>query len=93
MAEAQKQPRLPGMVPEKVAEIEDAMEHYRAVRDERMQLTAREGEANEALVKVMQEHKVKEYVSPDGRGKATIITEQKVKAKVSAVKMTGDGEE
>jgi hypothetical protein len=82
------------MVPEKVAAVEDAMEHYRSIRDERMQLSARETEANDKLVKALEEHnKGKEYVSPDGLGKAEIITEVKKKAKVSKVKSTGDDPE
>ena len=85
-----KQGRLPGMVPKAVADIEDAMEEYRTIRDERMAMTQRECEANEKLVKAMRGHHVTEYTSPDGKGKAEIITEQKVRAKVSSVKVSGD---
>lgn len=88
-----KQSRLPGKDFEPIMEIENAMEKYREIRDDRMRLTAREIEANLELVKVMDAHKQKTYTSPDGKGKAEIIIEKKIKAKVSSVKTEGDDPE
>lgn len=56
-----KQGKLPGMVPEPIAAVEKKAEALRQVRLDRMDLTQREVKAQDDLLKVMREHKVKEY--------------------------------
>lgn len=56
-----KQKRLPGMVPKKIAELEDAAEKVRDLQTERMQLQEQEEEARDKLLEIMKQHKLKVY--------------------------------
>jgi len=56
-----KQKDLPGMSDRKIPELHAAAEAYVQVRDERMELTKREVEAKERVLKLMHENRKKEY--------------------------------
>ncbi len=56
-----KQQKLKGMVPEPIAAVEKKADALRDIRLERMDLTQRECKAQDDLLKVMREHKIKEY--------------------------------
>lgn len=58
---ASKQPRLPGIVPPEIAEIEDKAEEVKTLQDERMDTAQRENKAREELLELMKKHKRKNY--------------------------------
>lgn len=53
---------LPGVSNGKIIkEISDAAENYENIRDQRMELTKQEVDANDKLVAVMRKHKIRAY--------------------------------
>lgn len=56
-----KQGKLPGVVPKRIKEIQDAAEALKEIRDERMGLAEAEEQAQEALKAVMKKHGHRAY--------------------------------
>lgn len=56
-----KQERLPGMVPKRIAEIQDAAEELRELRSTRMENAEAEEKAQEKLKGLMKKHGIKAY--------------------------------
>lgn len=56
-----RQPRLPGVVPKEIEEIEDKAEEVRNLQADRMDIQQRETKAREDLLELMKKHKCKEY--------------------------------
>lgn len=86
-----KQTEIPGTERPVIAEIEEACEDYRLLRDQRMSLSEKEAEAKRVLIERMKSHNVKAYRYADQDGverKAAIAEKENVK--VSKVK-TSDG--
>jgi pimeloyl-CoA synthetase len=81
--EKAKQARLPGMVPKKIAEIQDAAEALREVRTERMELGEREEKAQSELVEIMKKHGVKRYAIDE---EYEALVERKERAYVRKIK-------
>lgn len=72
-----KQPRLPGMVPPEIEEIEDKAEEVKNLQEERMDTAQRENKAREELLSLMKKHKRTTY-SLDEKFEVVIeSTEQK----------------
>lgn len=88
-----KQVTIEGTERKAIPAIRKAAETYVEIRDERMELTEREVEANEKLVQVMTKHDVVDYTDEDAQIRVT-IRETKTKAKVATIKQRGadDGE-
>lgn len=89
MAKRKEQTTLPG--PEfqraSIPEVEEAAENYRALRDERMQLAEREGNAKKDLIAAMTAHQVTVFRYDDAEGNERRVTlETKTNAKVGKVK-------
>lgn len=95
MARRQKatQTTIEGTQRKAIPAIRKAAETYVEIRDERMELTEREVEANEKLVAIMTKHDVSDYTDEDAQFRVT-IRETKTKAKVATIKQQGadDGE-
>ena len=93
MARRKKQGTIPGTERTVHADITAAAEAYVEVRDERMEMTENEVEANAKLVAAMKKHDLTEYIDEDAELKVT-LPEKQVKAKVSKIKPKGgdDGE-
>lgn len=58
---SEKQARIPGTEPERVAAVERATADYAAVRDERMGLTEDEVKLKAKLIEVMKQHGLTTY--------------------------------
>lgn len=91
MARAKKadQGTLPG--PEfqrpEIPEVEEAAENYRALRDERMSLSEREGPAKKNLIDKMVSHGITIFRYVDSEGiERRVVLETKTNAKVGKVK-------
>ncbi len=65
MAKTKKQLQIAGTEKKAITEVNAAAEAYVEARDERMALTVREVEAREALITVMQKHKLDVYRDDD----------------------------
>lgn len=61
MVRRPKQLVVPGTELKKIKEVDDAAEGYVDVRDRRMKLTKKEVEAKNALIAVMEKHKLLVY--------------------------------
>jgi len=85
MARRKKQGTIPGTERTVHADITEAAETYVEIRDERMELTANEIDANAALVAAMEEHGLTEYIDEEAELKVT-LPNKKVKAKVARYK-------
>lgn len=83
-----KQQKLAGMVPEPIAAVEKKAELLKDVRLERMDLTQREVKAVDDLLKVMRQHKIKEY-----RIDNTIFCVSPGKDKITIKRVSDDGDE
>jgi hypothetical protein len=86
-----QQTEIPGTERAVIAEVEEACEDYRLLRDQRMALSEKEAEAKARLIDRMKAHSVKAYRYADQDGverKASIAEKENVK--VSKVK-TSDG--
>lgn len=84
---AKRQLRIAGTERKTIADVEEAAEEYREVRDQRMALTKQEGEKQAALVEAMKRHKLTEYKFDDDEGNELTVTfDVKEKAKVSKAK-------
>ena len=91
-----KQKMIEGTEPERIQEVEDSAESYRAIRDKRMTLTEDEVEANANLIEVMEKHNLTTYKTEHGQ--VVTIVPGKKKAKVKSVDTgeeaeSGNGEE
>ena len=62
-----RQQKIPGTERTKHADIEKAADHYAEIRDERMELTEREGKAQESRLAAMKKHGIESYKLDDGR--------------------------
>ena len=90
---SRKQGYLPGTEPETIAEIEQAADSFRRLRDERMELTRDEVQAQENLLRVMKKHGRREYRYEDGSTRFLVeIVESAEKVKVKA-EASGEAEE
>jgi glutamyl/glutaminyl-tRNA synthetase len=79
-----KQGTLTGMEDRALSELESKAEEYAEVRDERMQLTEREGELNDDLLALMKKHKKAEY--HHGEVHCWVkATDEKVKVKIGEI--------
>ncbi|MCI0443018.1 hypothetical protein L0152_07350 [bacterium] len=78
----QKQARLPGTEETLIKEIVDAAEAYKELRDERMELTKRESDAQQALLNAMRRNDLDEY-NFDGLRCYIIHGKDKVKVRSS----------
>jgi hypothetical protein len=76
-----RQARIKGTEPAQHLDIVEAAERYIEIRDERMELTEREIEANTALVAAMERHGLTDYVDEEAEIHV-IIPATKAKAKV-----------
>lgn len=76
-----KQQKIEGFKPPEIAEVEQAAERYREIRDERMRLAKEESEENRKLVEIMQKHGIDKYRLEDG-SVAELVEETTLKAKV-----------
>lgn len=90
---SRKQQEIPGTERPSVPEVDDKAEEYRLVRDERMKLSTKEGEAKKAMITAMQNNglQVYQYIDSDGNER-TVKLENKINAKVAKVKSTGGGD-
>ena len=79
MAKRAKQQNIPGTEPEVHADIEEAADRYREIRDNRMELTKEEGKAKAALLAAMNAHSVDAYQLEDG---AVVTVSEKKDVKV-----------
>jgi hypothetical protein len=61
---AKNQLPIPGTERKSIAEIDDAAEAYVKERDKRVKQSEREVDAKQALIAVMQKHKVEVYKDP-----------------------------
>lgn len=94
MGQPKKQLQIVGTEPPTIPDVEEAAAKYREIRDQRMVLTKEEGDAQAALVVVMQKHKITEYKFDDDEGEEIMVTlDEKVKAKVKKAKSGGDDSE
>lgn len=75
-----KQPRLPGMEPESIKELDDAAEIYFDAMQARVKLSKEEDEAKDNLIDKMKEHGTDIYETPDGLV-VTITNKSNVKCK------------
>lgn len=93
MAKAKKprQRHLPEMEPDSIPEIDKATEAYVEVRDERMELTQEEVKRHDALLALMDKHKL-EYYEYDGRI-VRVKKDQTTKVKVEKKKEPKDEED
>lgn len=84
MVSAQKVNQLPVPGTQRGKAVKDltaAAEAYIAARDERMALTAKEVEAHDRLVALMNEHDLEDYVDDDAGLTVVIETKRKAKAR------------
>lgn len=90
MAKKPKQESLAGMKSDNIKEIDDAIDRYVEVRDERMKLTPIEVAARQHLEAMMEKHKKRIYKNSDGDKVAKIeVTEEKAKVKSIDVDASG----
>lgn len=79
-----KQGSLPGLEDRALQALEAKAEEYAEVRDERMQLTEREGELNDELLALMKKYKKAEY--HHGEVHCWVkATDEKVKVKIGEI--------
>jgi hypothetical protein len=78
-----KQQRIPGMTPNKIAEIQDAAEALKEIRTNRMDLGEQEEKAQADLVEIMKKHRVKRYAIDD---EYEALIEEKERAFVRRIK-------
>lgn len=76
---------LPGFEGEVIQPIIDAAKDYEKLRNKRMKILTEEVDANDRLVELMKEHKLKTYDGPDGMRIELAKPSGKVKAKVKRV--------
>ena len=89
MARSKQQQSLPGEEYQRpsIPEVEEAAEEYRALRDERMNLSEREAIAKKALIAKMTEHNVTVFRYDDSEGiERRVELQTKTNAKVAKVK-------
>lgn len=84
-----RQPRLPEMELPSVAEIDEAAETYRELRDSRMSMQKREAEAHAELLELMKSHGLKDYEF-DGYV-VSVVSSEKVRVRKSK-EDDGDGD-
>ncbi len=87
-----RQTVLPGTEEQYVPEVTDAVLAYVEARDQRMALTVEETDAQEELQRLMKEHRLKRYVTPEGLT-AVLVEASACKVKVSkprAVEVNGE---
>lgn len=87
-AEKPRQGKLPGMVPKRIAEIQEAAEALQEIRTQRMELGEQEEKAQDVLVRVMKKHKVKAYRLDD---EYEALIEAKERGFVRKIKARKDG--
>ncbi len=87
-----KQTTIPGTTPKAIAEIEQAAEAYVDIRDKRMKLTAKEVEAQAALVEAMQKHGLTAYRCQSTDENLDVLMVTKTKARVRSPKDEEAGE-
>ena len=84
---AKRQLRIAGTERKTIADVEEAAEAYREVRDQRMALTKQAADKQAALVEAMKRHKLTEYKFDDDEGNELTVTfDVKEKAKVKKAK-------
>lgn len=86
-----RQGELPGMEKKHVKEVEDAGEAYEHVRDQRIALSKQETEKLDALVVVMEKHKLKVYRN-DEAVPPMLITLKAGKTKAKVERLSQDEE-
>lgn len=87
-----RQPNLPGIEDNKIAELEAAALEYAEGRDERMEMTKREVELKKSLLALMHRHKKTIYKC--GEIEIRVVPEgEKVKVKIHKEKESSDLEE
>lgn len=60
-----KQQKIPGVLPKRIKEIQDAAEELKELRDSRMETAEEEEKAQEKLKAVMKKHGIKAYKIDD----------------------------
>lgn len=88
---AKKQLPIPGTQRKRIKAVSDAAEQYADIRDERMELTRKEAEAQDELLGIMTKKEIDHYVDEDLGLEVSIVAE-KLKAKVKRRKDPGDEE-
>lgn len=86
-----EQLEVPGTVPERFQEIEEAAGKYVKIRDRRMRLTEQEVDARGMLIQAMKDAKVEIYTTLDELV-CVLTSTEKVKVKARAEE-NGDGDE
>ena len=78
-----RQVTIPGTAAKSLKDIDDAAEHYVAIRDERMEFTKQEVQAQAALLAAMNAHGLKDYRDDNADPPLVVtLTEPGIKAKV-----------
>lgn len=62
---ADKQQRIPGIVPKEIEEIQDKAAEVKDLQDERIDVAERENKARAELLDLMKSHKRKQYTLDD----------------------------
>lgn len=91
MARKAKQETLPGMQREKVPELQESAEDYRALRDEEIQVGEKAKAAKGRLIQLMRQHgrTVFVYLDEEGNERRVDLT-TKDNAKVKKISSRGD---
>lgn len=74
-----KQQELPGMERKTVKELDDAAEHYVAMRDIRIRASENESDAKQTLIAAMRKHEILSYRVADGSLVVTLASKDNVK--------------
>ena len=80
-----KQNNLPGLEDRRIADLHEAAEEYVKYRDKRQELTTKEVELKQELLRLMHKHKKTEYRC-DGVEVSIVMEEETVKVKLVPVK-------
>jgi hypothetical protein len=89
-----KQTEIPGTERPSNPEVEEAAEEYRALRDERMHLQEKEGQAKAALLDRLKAHNLTSYRYADSDGvERKIMIQEKENVKIAKIKASDSGGE
>ena len=80
-ATAKVQGDLPGMEQREIEDLEKAAHEYKKIRDKRQDLTRREVELKDEILKAMHKHRKKDY-SRDGIEIHIVVEQEKVQVKI-----------
>lgn len=88
---AKTQTEIPGTERPSNPEVEEAAEEYRLLRDQRMQLSEKEGQAKAALLEKLKAHNLTSYRYADQDGvERKIMIQEKENVKIAKVKTSDD---